>query len=73
MSKSKATKRGKVIEYDFSKKRKTLYHGVRVLLYFWRSLSRDGKESVLDYELKRIGEERRAKRECRTAVKSRRG
>ena len=69
----KNPKCGKLIEHDFTKKWKTRYHGVRVLLYFWRSLSRDGKESVLDYELKRIGEERRAKRECRTAVKSRRG
>ena len=73
MSKSKVTKRGKVIEYDFTKKRKTLYHGVRTLLYFWRGLSCDGKESVLLYMLEKTGEERRAKGEHRTVAKSRRG
>ena len=66
-------KKSKIIEHDFTKKRKARDRGVNVLIFFWRSLSRDGQLSVLDYAVGKIGEERRAKMERRSAVKSRRG
>jgi hypothetical protein len=65
--------KSKVIKHDFTKKGKPLYHGVRSMLYFWRCLSRDGRESVENYAFQKIGEERLAKRGCRSATKSRRG
>ena len=73
MKNPKVIKQGKVIEYDFTKKRKARDRGVNVLIFFWRSLSRDGQLSVLDYAVGKIGEERRAKEERRSMVKSRRG
>jgi len=69
----KKLKCGELVEHDFSKKRKTLYHGVRVLLYFWRGLSRDNKESALTFMLQKTGEQRRDKRERRSMAKSQRG
>lgn len=73
MKNPKVIKQGKVIEYDFTKKRVARDRGVRVLIFFWRRLSRDGQLSVLDYAVGKVGDENIAKRERRSMVKSRRG